>query len=78
MFRGHPEVAAVSTLLQRVKKSHQKKTKVSRQLFNKMDRDGSGAINHHEFLRYVLVREGKAQWFLQEIVLNVSHVTISS
>ncbi len=64
MLRGNPEVAAVSTLLQRAKKSHQKKMKVSRRLFNKMDRDGSGAINHHEFLRYVLVLEGKAQWFL--------------
>lgn len=52
-------VAAVSALLQDVKESYTKKLKVSRKLFDKIDQDKSGSINQHEFLRYVLLREGK-------------------
>ena len=63
--RGMPaEVAAVSALLQEVKESYTKKLKVSRKLFDKIDQDRSGSINQHEFLRYVLLREGKAGSYL--------------
>ena len=58
------EVAAVSALLQDVKESYTKKLKVSRKLFDKIDQDKSGSINQHEFLRYVLLREGKAGSYL--------------
>ena len=34
--------------------------RVSRKVFNSIDKDGTGAINRHEFLQYMLVREGKA------------------
>lgn len=42
-----------------MKESYTKKLKVSRKLFDKIDQDKSGSINQHEFLRYVLLREGK-------------------
>lgn len=61
---GSAEVAAVSALLQEVKESYTKKLKVSRKLFDKIDQDKSGSINQHEFLRYVLLREGKAGSYL--------------
>eukprot|EP00439_Symbiodinium_sp_Y106_P019046 s6676_g2.t1 len=48
----------VSTILNDWRRFHKRRVLVSRDTFNKMDRDGSGKVRRHEFLRYMLVRQG--------------------
>lgn len=51
-------VGHVSTILTDWRRFHKRRVLVSRDTFNKMDRDGSGKVRRHEFLRYMLVRQG--------------------
>ncbi|CAJ1346983.1 unnamed protein product, partial [Effrenium voratum] len=53
-------VAAVSSTLHSFRASYLKKCRMTRKVFDSVDADKSGSIDRHEFMQYILVREGKA------------------
>ena len=43
------------------KNFYRKRERCTRQIFNQMDVDKTGKVSRQEFLRYMLVRQGKAR-----------------
>jgi len=52
-------VAEVFHLIDEHKSYHRKRSRCTREIFNKIDRDQTGRISRPEFVRYMLVRQGK-------------------
>lgn len=53
------QVAEVFHLIDEHKSYHRKRSRCTREIFNKIDRDQTGRISRPEFVRYMLVRQGK-------------------